>query len=132
LEKDVLIRISKGEKIGTLLSTDLGRITARKQWLAGQPKLAGVLALDEGAIQVLQKGGKSLLAVGVTGVQGQFNRGEIVSCVNTNGKEIARGLINYSADETRKIMKHPSTKIESLLGYINEDELIHRDNLILV
>jgi glutamate 5-kinase len=131
-EKDIVIRLSNGEELGTLLEADMGHITARKQWLAGQSRVSGELTLDDGAVRVLQEGGKSLLAVGVKSVQGQFNRGEIVCCVDTNGHEVARGLINYNAEESVKIMGQPSSKIELLLGYVDEEELIHRDNLILV
>jgi len=132
LEKDVLLRIAAGEELGTLLESEFGPITARKQWLAGQSKLSGVLTLDAGAARVIREGGKSLLAVGVSAVDGSFRRGEIVRCIDAEGKEVARGLINYNADETRKIMKQPSNRIEQILGYVDEEELIHRDNLILV
>jgi len=132
LETDILLRIATGEELGTLLEAEFGHIAARKQWLAGQSKISGVITLDEGAARVIREGGKSLLAVGVSAVEGSFRRGEIVRCVNSDGKELARGLINYSADETRRIMKQPSSKIEQILGYVDEEELIHRDNLILV
>ncbi|MGY8815347.1 MAG: glutamate 5-kinase, partial [Gammaproteobacteria bacterium] len=118
-EKDIIIRISNGEELGTLLEADMGHITARKQWLAGQSRVSGEITLDDGAVRVLLEGGKSLLAVGVKSVQGQFNRGEIVCCVDTNGDEVARGLINYSAEESFKIMGQPSSKIESLLGHVD-------------
>jgi glutamate 5-kinase len=132
MEKDVLLRIAAGEVLGTLLKTDVGHVAARKQWLAGQSKIAGVLTLDPGAVKVIREGGKSLLAVGVKEVTGSFRRGEIVRCLDAGGMEIARGLINYSAEETRKIKGQPSDRIEQLLGYVDEEELIHRDNLILV
>jgi len=132
LEKDVLLRLAAGEELGTLLESEFGPITARKQWLAGQSKVSGVLTLDAGASRVIREGGKSLLAVGVSAVDGTFRRGEIVRCIDAEGKEVARGLINYNAEETRKIMKQPSNRIEQILGYVDAEELIHRDNLILV
>jgi glutamate 5-kinase len=128
----VLEAIARGETVGTLLVPEQAPVVARKQWLAGQLQLRGRLTLDAGAAQVLRESGRSLLAVGVTAVEGDFARGEMVACVDMNGKEIARGLVNYSAIESRKIMRQPSDKIEELLGYVDEAELIHRDNLILV
>ena len=107
-------------------------IAARKQWLASNLKVAGCLELDEGAVNVLKNSGKSLLAVGVTSVTGNFARGEMVSCVAPDGTEIARGLVNYDALESAKIRGRPTSDIESLLGYIDEPELIHRDNLVLL
>lgn len=132
MEPDVLTRIVSGAEVGTLLTPEFGQVVARKQWLAGQSRVSGVLTLDMGAVRVIREGGKSLLAVGVKAVDGSFRRGEIVLCQDTEGNEVARGLVNYSADETRTIMGHASNKIESLLGYIDDEELIHRDNLILV
>ena len=131
-EKDVLIRIAEGEDLGTFLETDMEQVTARKQWLAAQAKVSGEITLDKGAVKVLKEDGKSLLAVGVRTVEGNFRRGEIVCCLDTSGQEIARGLINYSSDETHQIMGQPSSKIESILGYVDEEELIHRDNLVLM
>ncbi len=131
-EAEVLLRIAQGEEIGTLLYSNEEPVAARKQWLAGQLQLRGRLTLDAGAAKVLREAGKSLLPVGVIAVEGEFARGEAVACVEADGKEIARGLVNYSADETRKIMRQPSDKIEELLGYVDEPELIHRDNLVLV
>lgn len=107
-------------------------LKARKQWLASQLQLHGRLILDEGAVRVLKEQGRSLLPVGVTAVDGDFDRGEVVSCFGPDGKEVARGLVNYSAEEARKIMRQPSDRIEELLGYVDEPELIHRDNLVLV
>ncbi|MDO9372127.1 MAG: glutamate 5-kinase, partial [Gammaproteobacteria bacterium] len=131
-EAEVLLRIAQGEEIGTLLYSSEEPVAARKQWLAGQLQLRGRLTLDAGAAKVLREAGKSLLPVGVIAVEGEFARGEAVACVDADGKEIARGLVNYSADEARKIMRQPSDKIEELLGYVDEPELIHRDNLVLV
>ena len=131
-EAQVLLRIARGEEIGTLLYSSEGPVAARKQWLAGQLQLRGRLTLDAGAAKILREAGKSLLPVGVIAVEGEFARGEAVACVDAEGKEIARGLVNYSADEARKIMRQPSGKIEQLLGYVDEPELIHRDNLVLM
>lgn len=130
-EPNVLSRLVKGEMLGTFLVPDTDPLIARKRWLAGQLKLKGVLTLDQGAARVLKDSGKSLLPIGVTGVTGGFLRGDLVACQDEGGTEIARGLVNYSADETRQIMRQPSSKIEELLGYVDEPELIHRDNLVL-
>ncbi|MFW2371871.1 MAG: glutamate 5-kinase [Gammaproteobacteria bacterium] len=128
---NALTRIADNEPLGTLLLPDREPIAARKQWLAGQLKTSGSLQLDEGAAKVLKKSGKSLLAVGVTSVIGNFVRGEMVSCLAPDGSEIARGLVNYNAIEAAKIKGRPSKEIESILGYVDEPELIHRDNLII-
>ncbi len=129
---EVLNRVVAGENLGTLLYAKEQPMAARKQWLAGQLQVRGTLTIDEGAVQVLRTNGKSLLPVGVKQVDGQFTRGDLVSCADANGLEIARGLVNYHADEARKIAGKPSSQIEELLGYKDYDELIHRDNLILV
>lgn len=131
LEPDVLTRIARGDDVGTWLQAGQAPLTARKQWLASHKHVYGNLKLDQGAVEVLSSKGKSLLAVGVTAIEGDFRRGEIVACIDPGGKEIARGLVNYNSDEARKIIGHPSDSIETLLGYIYEPELIHRDNLIL-
>lgn len=131
-EPNVLTRVVAGELLGTFLVPDIDPLTARKRWLAGQLKLKGSLALDEGAVRVLRESGRSLLPVGVAGASGEFNRGDLVACVDGQGREVARGLVNYSAEETRKILRQPSSKIGELLGYVDEPELIHRDNLVLV
>ena len=130
--EDVLNRIRAGESIGTLFYAEKARDTARKQWLAGHLQLRGKLILDQGACKVLRESGRSLLAVGVKAVEGRFARGEVVACVDETGKEIARGLVNYNADEVSRIKGQGSEKIEGLLGYVDEPELIHRDNLVLV
>lgn len=130
-EDNVLLRIRDEEEIGTLLTPGKGRIAARKQWLAGQLRGNGKLILDNGAVSVLKKSGRSLLPIGVTGVDGSFTRGEIVICLDPDGNEVARGLINYNADEARKIIGISSDKIESVLGYCGESELIHRDNIAI-
>lgn len=131
-EKAVIERILKGENIGTRLAARRGKMAARKQWLGGHMRCAGVVMLDEGAVRVLQNAGASLLPIGVRDVSGDFQRGEVVSCVAPDGREIARGLINYPADETRRIIGHPSNEITQILGYQDEPELVHRDNLILI
>jgi glutamate 5-kinase len=129
---EVLVRIAQGEQLGTLLTPAQGPLTARKQWLAGGIRPRGKLMLDEGAVRALREAGCSLLPVGITAVEGEFTRGELVICVDPSGTEIARGLVNYSADETRRIMRQRSYRIEALLGYIDESELIHRDNLVVI
>ena len=128
----VLDRLKAGERIGTLLSPERGMLAARKQWLAGHLQTRGTLVLDAGAVTALSQGNKSLLPVGVKLVQGSFRRGEMVVCVAPDGREIARGLANYSALEAQKIIGQSSEAIVGLLGYMAEPELVHRDNLILV
>jgi glutamate 5-kinase len=129
---NVLLEIASGTEIGTLLSPKTEKLAARKQWLAGHLVVRGSLHLDEGASRALSGSGVSLLAVGVNGVSGHFNRGDMVSCLSPDGAEIARGLVNYAADEARKIMGKASHQIEATLGYVDEPELIHRDNLVLL
>ncbi|HJO34769.1 MAG TPA: glutamate 5-kinase [Gammaproteobacteria bacterium] len=129
---DGLTRLLAGEALGTLLVPAQPRQAARKQWIAGQLKSRGALRLDAGAVRVLREQGKSLLPVGVTAVTGSFDRGDAVSCLTPEGVEIARGLVNYSADECRRIAGLPSGRIEAELGYIDSAALIHRDNLVLV
>ena len=131
-EPDVLLRIARGEFVGTLLTARTLPLAARKQWLADHVNLGGRLKLDAGAVQALASGGRSLLPIGVTGVAGEFERGAVVACEDPQGREMARGLVNYSAGETRLIMRRPSSEIEQLLGYVDEPELIHRDNLVLL
>ena len=128
----VLLQISQGKALGTLLLPDREPLAARKQWLAGQLKVRGVLHLDQGAVEVLRQSGRSLLAVGVTAVDGRFIRGEMVACLGPDGREIARGLVNYSAEETDRIKGRASQDIGAILGYIDEPELIHRDNLVIL
>jgi glutamate 5-kinase len=128
----VLTRIGAGEPVGTLLIPAQGPEAARKQWLAGQLQPSGRLTLDAGAVRALRQQGKSLLAVGVKGVHGTFRRGEVVACVDEQWCEVARGLVNYDAEETARIMGQPSSRFEDILGYLEEKELIHRDNLVLI
>lgn len=131
-EKDVIQRLFSGEELGTLLFAEQTPVAARKQWLAGHLQIRGTLTLDDGAVKKLCESGSSLLAVGVQDVKGDFSRGEIVSCISATGKEIARGLVNYNTSEVLKIKGRPSKEIESVLGYVDNAELIHRDNLVLV
>ena len=131
-EPGVLSTIAQGRQVGTLFVAPTTKLAARKQWLASTLHVRGVVRLDEGACRVLREQGKSLLAVGVAGVEGQFERGELVSCVDPNGVELARGLANYSAAETQLIKGASSSRFEEILGYLRDLELIHRDNLALV
>jgi glutamate 5-kinase len=131
-ERDVLIRLADGELIGTHLQAQQLKLAAKKQWMADHLQVRGRLTLDAGATKALCEDGKSLLPVGVTAVTGEFERGEVVTCLNQQGKEIARGLVNYTATETALILKRASTDIEAILGYVDEAELIHRDNLVLL
>ena len=131
-DADVLLKLRQGEDVGTLLVADQIPVSARKQWLAGHLQVKGKLVIDDGAVAVLKQAGRSLLAVGVRDVQGSFVRGEVVACVDSSGKEIARGLVNYNHDEVRRVMGMASEKIEQVLGYVDEPELMHRDNLVLI
>jgi glutamate 5-kinase len=131
-EPEVLVRLAQGERIGTLLLAQTTPLAARKQWLADHLTVAGRLALDAGAARALMRDGKSLLPIGVTAVSGDFERGAVVGCDGPDGREIARGLVNYAAAEARLIMRRPSNEIESILGYVDQPELIHRDNLVLL
>ncbi len=131
-EDNVLIRLSQDEAIGTRFLAKIPVLAARKQWLADYLQVRGYVTLDQGAVKALSADGKSLLPIGVVSVDGEFERGEAVSCLDEEGREIARGLINYSAVETQKILKQASSEIEAILGYVDEPELIHRNNLVLL
>ena len=131
-EADVLARLACGEAIGTQLIARTARMAARKQRMADHLQVRGHVVIDDGAVEKLTAGGKSLLPIGVVDVQGAFARGEVIACVNGAGREVARGLTNYSSSETKLIQRRPSGEIESVLGYMLEPELIHRDNLVLV
>jgi glutamate 5-kinase len=131
-EKDVLLRLAKGERVGTQLMAGQATVAARKQWLADHLQVRGRITLDAGAVKALLVDGKSLLPVGVCEASGDFERGEVVSCLDESGREIARGLINYSHADTMRILRTPSSQIESKLGYVDEPELMHRDNLVLL
>ena len=128
----MLARLFAGDPIGTLLASNTPRVAARKQWLADHLKPSGRVVLDAGAVKALGGEGKSLLSIGATAVEGTFERGELVSVCGPDGREIARGLVNYGAAETARILRRPSSEIEAILGYIAEPELIHRDNLVLL
>ena len=130
-EPDALIRLSKGEAIGTLLVAQTQKQQARKQWMADHLQLRGAVTVDPGAAAKLQAEGKSLLAIGMTQVEGDFSRGDVIAIRDVNGLEIARGLANYASAEARLICRKPSTEFEALLGYVAESEFVHRDNLIL-
>lgn len=131
-EDRVLERLAQGEMIGSQLTARQLPLAARRQWLADHLQVAGRLILDDGAVRALVGQGKSLLPIGVTEVIGEFQRGEVVNCVDQNGRDVARGLVNYSAAEARRIARKPSTDIVSVLGFMDEPELIHRDNLVLL
>ena len=131
-EEKVLERLAAGELIGTQLIAKQATHAARRQWLADHLQVRGKLKLDAGAAKALTEQGKSLLPIGVIEVLGHFQRGEVVACLDADGCDIARGLANYSAEEARKIARKPSSQIEAILGYVDEPELIHRDNLALL
>ena len=130
-EDRVLVRLAEGEGVGTTFIAQTPRLAARKQWLADHLQLRGAVRLDSGAARAVMQEGKSLLPIGVTEVQGEFERGDVVAVLSPEGVEIARGLTNYGALEARRIARRPSAEIEGLLGYVEEPELIHRDNLVL-
>ena len=130
-EPDVLLRLAAGEPIGSALLAATPKLAARKQWMVDHLQLRGAVVVDGGAVQKLRDEGKSLLPIGVVEVQGDFQRGDVIAVRGPGGKELARGLANYSSAETRLIARKPSTQIEAALGYVNEPELIHRTNLVL-
>jgi glutamate 5-kinase len=131
-EERVLLRLAAGEAIGSQLVARQAPLAARRQWLADHLQLRGGVVLDAGAVRALREEGKSLLPVGVKGVTGEFERGEVVAVVDPSGREVARGLTNYSASEARRIAGKSSSAIEAELGYMDEPELIHRDNLVVL
>ncbi len=130
--ENVITKVIAGEEVGTYLFANIEPIVARKQWLAGQLQAKGRVVLDAGAVNVLRKSGKSLLAVGIKAVEGHFSRGELVICLDSEGVEIARGLVNYKSEEIGLIKGQVSSQFESILGYSDDEEVIHRDNLVLV
>ena len=130
-EPDVLLRLAAGEAIGTAFVAATPRLAARKQWMADHLQLRGAVTVDAGAAQKLRDEGKSLLPIGVVEVEGDFARGDVIAVRSQAGAEIARGLANYSAPETRLIARKPSGQIQAALGYAGEPEMIHRDNLVL-
>jgi glutamate 5-kinase len=129
---DVITAVIAGVELGTHFLPDVEPLVARKRWLAGQLQVKGQLVLDAGAVRVLKSDGKSLLAVGVKAVSGQFERGELVSCLDENGIEIARGLINYGKSDAQLIAGNSSSEFEKILGYADDSEMIHRDNMVLI
>ena len=131
-EHNVLLRLANGEAVGTHLKSNQIKTIAKKQWLADHLRVGGKLVLDAGAVKVLKTEGKSLLSIGVVDVQGQFERGDVVACVSEAGIELARGIINYNSADTQKIKRKASSEIEKILGYVEESELIHRDNLVVL
>ncbi len=131
-ESDVLLRLAAGERIGTQLAATTAKLAARKQWMLDHLQLRGAVLVDAGAAAKLLDEGKSLLPIGITEVQGDFVRGDVIAVRNVEGREIARGLANYSATEARHLARRSSAQIEALLGYANEPEMIHRTNLVLV
>jgi glutamate 5-kinase len=130
-EPDVLVRLTQGEAIGTLLVAQTQKTQARKQWIADHLQLRGSVTVDAGAVAKLQDEGKSLLPIGMTGVDGDFSRGDVIAIRDTDGAEMARGLANYASAEARLICRKPSSDFEKLLGYAAEPEMVHRDNLVL-
>ena len=131
-EDRVLTRLAAGEAIGTQLTAQTAQLTARKQWMADHLQTAGTVALDAGAVQKLTTEGKSLLPIGVIAVSGDFGRGDIITCTDESGRAIARGMSNYASSEARRIMRHASSEIAAILGFVEEPELIHRDNMVLI
>lgn len=127
-----LLAIADGKYVGTTIRPAIEALTARKQWIANQLQPVGSIQLDAGASKVLLSGGASLLPVGVSAVDGEFTRGDLVACLDQNGLEIARGLVNYNSAETQLILGKTSGEIEAILGYVDEPELIHRDNLAVL
>ncbi len=131
-EDNVLTRLAAGEAIGTRLNAQTAQLTARKQWMADHLQTAGRVVLDAGATQKICSEGKSLLPIGVIEVGGEFGRGAVITCVSHDGRPVARGITNYTSSEARRIMRHASSEILSILGFVEEPELIHRDNLVLL
>lgn len=130
-EPDALLRLVGGEAIGTLLVAPTQKNQARKRWIADHLQLRGAVTVDEGAVRKLREEGKSLLPIGMTAVQGEFSRGDVIAVRDMAGLEIARGLANYASSEARLICRKPSSEFEKLLGYVAEPEMLHRDNLVL-
>ncbi|ODU61216.1 MAG: glutamate 5-kinase [Comamonadaceae bacterium SCN 68-20] len=131
-EPDVLVRLAQGEAIGTLLVAQTAKTQARKQWMVDHLQLRGAVVVDAGAAAKLCGEGKSLLPIGMTLVEGEFSRGDVIAIRDADGREIARGLANYASAEARLLCRKPSSAFEQLLGYAAEPEMVHRDNLVLV
>jgi glutamate 5-kinase len=130
-EPDVLLRLARGEAIGSLLVAQTQKTQARKQWMADHLQLRGSVTVDAGAVAKLLGEGKSLLPIGMVAVEGDFARGDVIAVRDAGGSEIARGLANYASAEARLLCRKPSTEFERLLGYAAEPEMVHRDNLVL-
>ncbi|MDQ6881576.1 MAG: glutamate 5-kinase [Pseudomonadota bacterium] len=130
-EPDCLLRLVRGDAIGTLLVAPTQKQQARKQWMADHLQLRGAITVDEGAAAKVRDEGKSLLPIGMTGVEGDFARGDVIAIRDARGGEIARGLANYAAHEARLLCRKASADIERLLGYVAEPEMVHRTNLVL-
>jgi len=130
-EPDVLLRLAQGESLGTLLVAPTHKQQARKQWMVDQLQLPGAVWVDAGAVVKLSREGKSLLPIGMSSVQGDFSRGDIIAICDEHGKAFARGLANYASAEARLLCRKASSEIEKLLGYVAEPEMVHRDNLVL-
>jgi glutamate 5-kinase len=130
-EPDALVRLTQGEAIGTLLVAQTQKQQARKQWMADHLQLRGSVTIDDGAVSKLKGDGSSLLPIGMTGVDGDFSRGEVIAILDSQGQEVARGLANYAAAEARLLCRKPSSQMSQLLGYAAEPEMVHRDNLVL-
>ena len=131
-EPDVLLRLAQGESIGTLLVAQTAKKQARKQWMADHLQLRGAVVVDAGAAAKLRSEGKSLLPIGMTIVEGDFSRGDVIAVRDVAGSEIARGLANYASAEARLLCRKPSAEFQNLLGYMAEPEMVHRDNLVLM
>ena len=130
-QNNILQSVLDGKGVGTWLFPRHHKIAARKQWIAGQAKLSSQLMVDEGAAKVLQNDGRSLLPIGIKKINGEFTRGDIVSVCEESGEEIARGIVNYTSTEARKIIGRSSTDIGEILGYTDDPEMIHRNNLVV-
>ncbi len=130
-EPDALLRLTQGEAIGTLLVAQTQKQQARKQWMADHLQLRGSVTIDDGAVSKLKGDGSSLLPIGMTNVDGDFSRGEVIAILDSQGQEVARGLANYAAAEARLLCRKPSRQMSELLGYAAEPEMVHRDNLVL-
>lgn len=130
-EPDVLLRLAQGECIGTLLVAQTAKKQARKQWMADHLQLRGAVTVDAGAAAKVRTEGKSLLPIGMTAVEGDFARGDVIAVRDPEGRELARGLANYASGEARLLCRKPSSEFSRLLGYMAEAEMVHRDNLVL-
>ena len=130
-EPEVLVRLSRGEAIGTLLVAQTAKNQARKQWIADHLQMRGSVMVDAGAVVKVRDEGKSLLPIGMTSVQGEFSRGDVIAVRDDTGLEVARGLANYTSAEARLICGKSSAEFERLLGYTGEPEMVHRTNLVL-